>query len=828
MENKGFKLSKNSKSILAIIALFVLIAFAYFPALLEGREISAGDLSMHEGMSKEICDYRDNTGGEEPLWTNRAFGGMPSYLISTLYPGNLVEKAKAWFYFIPRPASYLILSFSFFFVLGICFGATPWLAFAGALAYGFSTFVFVVFHAGHATKVHALCFMALVVAGVIFAYRKNRYWGSTIAAIGLSWMIAANHPQMTYYAGLMILIIGLAYLIYAIKEHQLNPFFKTSALLVLAAVLAVGTNFSRLYTTYEYGKYSMRGPSDLSSEDTNQTTGLDKDYILGYSYDLGEAMTAFIPRFKGGGMSEDVGENSNLYKALEPLQGKANARKTVQSIPLYWGSQPISSAPFYFGAILCFLFVFGLFVLKGKDKCWLVATVIVAFLLSLGKNIPFLANFMVDYFPMYNKFRDVKNIIVIEQFAMAVIGLLALKEVYLRSIEKKRFYRALKWSFGIAGGLSLLFFLIPSLAGNFKGSSDVQLAQYWPQQLLDALELDRKHVLRVDAFRTFVFVSLAAVTLWAFWEKKLKPAYAMVIWSVLTIADLWPIDKKYLNDDDFVAKQRSKAIEKTLASDYILKDKSLDFRVLNMSVSTFNDATTSYFHNSIGGYSGAKMRRYQDLIEQHISPEMAELSQRMQKIESQEQMIHLFDGLTAINMLNTKYLIYRGDAAPLPNPRALGNAWFVPSVRFVANADEEIEALNHVNIQNEVLIDKAFESEVATSEFAVDSTSMIVMKSYEPNRLLYETRSETAQMAVFSEIYYPKGWVAKIDGKEMPYVRANYVLRAMPIPAGEHEVEFVFSPDSYHIGNKVAYASSILLFIAVAGLVFVEFRKKQK
>lgn len=826
MERKGFKLTKNLKSILAIIALFIFIAFAYFPALLEGKEIRANDLSMHEGMSKEISDYRESSGGEEALWTNRAFGGMPAYLISTLYPGNLIEKAKAWFYVIPRPASYLILSFSFFFVLGLCFGVTPWLSFAGALAYGFSSFVFIVFHAGHATKVHTLCFMALVVAGIIFAYRKNRYWGSIIAAVGLSWMIAANHPQMTYYTGLMVLIIGITYLVYAIKEHQIPLFAKTSGLLLLAGLLAVGTNFSRLYTTYEYGKYSMRGQSDLTSGDKNETTGLDKDYILDYSYDLGEAMTAFIPRFKGGGMSEDVGENSNLYKALEPMQGKANARKTVESIPLYWGSQPISSAPFYFGAILCFLFVSGLFILKGKDKCWLVATVVVAFLLSLGKNIPFLANFMVDYLPMYNKFRDVKNIIVIEQFAMALVGLLALKEVYLRNIEKKSFYRALKWSFGIAGGFSLLFFLIPSLAGSFKGSSDVQLAQYWPQQLLDALELDRKHALRADSFRTFAFVSLAALTLWAFWEKKLKSVYAVAIWAILTVADLWPINKKYLNDDDFVAKQKSKEIAKTQVNELILSDKSLDYRVLNMSLSTFNDATTSYFHNSIGGYHGAKMRRYQDLIERHISPEMMEIQNRLQNIKGPEQISQLFAGLNALNMLNTKYMIYRADAAPLPNPYAMGNAWFVDSVKLVADADAEIAGLDQIDIQQSALVDKIFQSEIANTEFVNDSTSFILLKSYEPNKLVYETSSETAQFAIFSEIYYPKGWTAKIDGKEVPYVRANYVLRAMPIPAGEHVVEFTFDPASYRVGNKIAYGSSILLLLAVIGLAFVEFRKK--
>lgn len=827
MTNKGFKLSKNAKTIAIIIGLFIVIAFAYFPALIEGKQMQVSDLIHFKGMSKEIQDYREST-GEEALWTNSMFSGMPSYLISTKYPGNLIESLKEWFYVIPRPASYLILSFSLFFVLGLTFGVTPWLAFAGALAYGFSSFFFIVIQAGHASKAHTLTFMALVVTGVIYAYQKNRYWGSIIAAVGLSWMIAANHPQMTYYAGIMIAILGITYLVYAINEKQLSAFGKTSALLVVAALLAVGTNFSRIYTTYEYGKYSMRGKSDLTPTD-DKTSGLDKSYILDYSYDFGEAMTAFIPRFKGGGMSEDVGEKSNAYQVLEKLQGKSNARKTVQNMPMYWGSQPISNAPFYFGAVLCFLFVLGLFLVKGKDKWWLAMTVLIAFILSLGKTLPALADFMIHNFPMYNKFRDVKNIIVVQQFAMALLGLLAVREIYLQRIEKKQIINALKYSFGIVGGLAFVFVLIPSLAGNFQGQSDARLAQMgWPQELLDALVLDRKRVLRIDAFRTFTFVALAAATLWAYTEKKLKPVYALSIWVVLVVADMWPIDKKYFNDSHFVsARENENVFKKSKANEFILQDKDPNFRVLNMATSTFNDAETSFFHKSIGGYHGAKMQRYQELIDHHIMPEMMDIQQRLKNVTSQSQVDSLFDGLNAINMLNTRYMIYNPEAAPIENAMSKGNAWFVSKLNFVANADEEIKAVGSIDISTEAVADKQFE-QLAKTSYQTDSTASIKLLSYDPMKLVYESNSTAEQLAVFSEVYYPKGWIAKVDGQEVQHLRVNYILRALPVPAGKHQIEFEFKPQSYATGNKIAWASSALLIIAMAFMTCIERRKRQQ
>jgi hypothetical protein len=754
------------------------------------------------------------------------FGGMPTYLISSKYPGNFITKIQKIFYKIPRPASYLILNFGLFFLLLLIFNVNVWISFVGALAFGLNSAFFVWIDTGHMSKANAITYMALVVAGVIIAYRQKLLKGGVLAALGLSFMVNANHPQMTYYAGIMVAIIGITYLIYAIKNKTFPSYLKSSAVLIFAATLALGANFSRLYTTYEYSKYSIRGESELTFQDKDKTSGLDKSYILDYSYDLGEAITAFIPRFKGGGMAEPLGESSAFYKTLEKTQGKKRAAQIAQNSPLYWGTQPISGAPFYYGAVLCFLFVLGLFVVKGKEKWWVIATVAVAFLLSLGKNIPFLANFMVDYFPAYNKFRDVKNIIVIQQFAMALLGVLAIKEISTHSLDNKTFINHLKWAFGITGGLALIFAILPGLAGDFVGHSDVQLAQSgWPRNLIDALQSDRKTILRADAFRSFIFVTLAAAGLWAFWTKKIKAQYAIVLWAVLIFADMWPINKRYLNNEDFVSKRKSEApFTPSKANLAILQDKTPDYRVLNMAVSPFNDASTSYFHKSIGGYHGAKMQRYQEMIEQHISPEIQKIGTRLQKIKTQEEADSIFIGLNTINMLNTKYIIYNPEAAPLLNKSSMGNAWFVRESILVKNADEEIAMVDKINLKNSALIDQRFQ-EFVPKQLQYDENASIILSSYAPNKLVYSTTTQSEQLAVFSEIYYPKGWIATIDEIETPHFRANYLLRSMVIPAGKHEVVFQFEPQSYKIGNKISFASSFILLLAIVGLIFIEIRK---
>ena len=822
--------SRKTKNILIIILIFVIISFAYFPASFQGKVLDASDYNTFSGASKELRDFKEAT-GREALWTNSMFGGMPAYLILTHYKGNVFQPYFSLMSKIPKPVNYMIINFCMFFLLTLIFGASPWIGFAGALAYGLTSYFFIVVGEGHVTKVQSLSYMPLLIGGVYLAYHKKLIAGSLLTAVGLTLILSVNHPQMTYYAGMLVLIIVLTYFFYSIREKTLPHFFKASGLLAGAAILAVGITFGPLLTTYEYGKYSTRGKSEIKYKNNDQKAGLNREYIVDYSYDPGEALTAFIPRFRGGSNSEPLTEKSKTFKLLEKDQGRNAALKMIKDTPVYWGSQPITRGPFYYGAVLCFLFVLGLFTLKGKEKTWIVTAVIVSFLLSLGKYIPFLTNFMIDYFPGYNKFRDVKGIVVIQQFVMAVMSLLTIKEIYNRSIDSKKFFKSLKYSFFITGGLSLLFVIIPRLAGNFRGSYDEILIHNmgWPQEFIDTLVSDRRSLVRTDAFRTLLFVSLASATLWAFWTKKLKAQYSLVMWIVLIIADLWPIDKKYLNDECFVSKRRAETtFLPTVADRNILQDKDPDYRVLNLSLDPFTDASTSYYHKSIGGNNGAKMRRYNDMIYFNISREFQTI---MRYLENRNDLVTLDSILSvsnSLNMLNTRYIILDPNVAPVINPYALGNAWFVENIKWVDNPDEEVRAIKDIDAKSTAIIDCRFKKELSGKSFREDPQSLITLKSYAPNKMVYHSQSATEQLAVFSEIYYPKGWISKIDGKETPHIQVNYILRAMDIPAGNHEIVFEFKPESYEIGNKVSFASSILLAIFIAGIVFYEFRKRLK
>jgi hypothetical protein len=820
MDTKNL-LRKSGPYILVVI-LFLVISVIYFSPVLEGKSLQSSDGAQFKGMSKEIVDYRNAT-GKEALWSNNMFSGMPAYLTSTIYSGELISKIQKSITAISQPVMILTLSFSFFFMLCILLDIGVWAAFAASLAYGFMTFTFVVMVTGHLTKAHALTYISLIVAGILVAFKKNKIGGSLMAALGLSLMLSANHLQMTYYAAILALIIGITYLVFAIKEKTLPDFSKTSGLLLIAVLFAVGTNFARLYTTYEYGKYSIRSQSDLSLNGENKSSGLDKEYILDYSYDLGEAMTAFIPRFKGGGMSEPLTTSSATYKFLAEAQGAGPAKKMVEGgLPMYWGSQPISGAPFYFGAVLCFLFVLGTFLVKGKDKWWLVAVFVVSLLLSLGKNFSFLTNIMLDYFPGYNKFRDVKNIIVIEQFAMALLGALAIKEVYQRKISTPEFIKGLKYAFGITGGLALIFAVIPGLAGSFSGSTDAQMGL--PQQLIDALIADRQSALRSDAFRSFIFVLLAAGGLWAYWNNKIKAQYAIVLWVALVMIDMWPVNKKYFNNDNFSSKKEVAVPFPEMPVDReIKKDKDLYYRVLNLQ-NPMADARTSFFHKSIGGYHGAKMKRYNELYTYAIEPEIRTLIEGFKKPETIDS---LMNHLSVINMLNTKYFIYDLSQPSIPNMHALGNAWFVKTAKVVNNADQEVTSIKSFDPKSTAIVNKSFEKDL--SGFVSGSgEGEIKLTEYQPNYLKYEASVNSAsQLAVFSEIYYPKGWKSFIDGKETPHIQADFVLRGLVIPAGKHQIEFKFEPSSFYVGNKVSLASSILLLLAIGGYLFYSFKIKK-
>lgn len=816
---------KFVRYILPVVLLFITTSI-YFIPVYQGKVVQQSDIMHYKGMSKSMADFRSET-GEEPLWTDAMFSGMPGYLISTVFKGSITKKIIGFVLKIPRPISYHLLFLSLFYLMCILLGVNPWLSLAGALAYGFTSYFFIVFEAGHTSKSLNITYISLLVAGVVLAYKNKRLAGTLISVLALSWMISANHLQMTYYAGILILIIVLVYFIYAVREKTIVPFLKSSGVLAAGVVLALGMNISTLWPIYEYSKDTIRGKSELTNELHKKSDGLDRDYILDYSYDVGEALTAFIPRLKGGSMMEPLGEKSHVYELLARGQNKKNALQIANSLPLYWGSQPIAGGPFYFGAVLCFLFVFGLFIVKGKDKWWIVAAVVVSFALSLGKYFPSLSNLMIDYFPLYNKFRDVKNIIVIQEFAMAFMGVLAVQAVYKREVSDKQFNKALLYSFSIAGGLALILAVMPGIAGSFTAASDARLVQSgWPEQLIDALHADRKMVVQTDAFRTFIFVALAAGVLWAFWKKKLKAEYALVLWIVLILADMWPNNKRYLNNDSFVSPRKMEnPYTMSKADEAILQDKTLSYRVLNLTLNPFTDASTSYFHKSIGGYHAAKLKRYQELIDFQISPEIQKIVGALNKGLSPDQMGVLFNNAPVLKMLDTKYLIVNPNGAPVRDPAPLGNAWFVGSYEIVENADAEMDALTGFNPADKAIIDKRFEQYVSGKTY--QKSGSIELEISDPNYLKYAFHSDSEQLTVFSEIYYDKGWDAYIDGEKVPYFRANYVLRAMSVPAGKHTIEFKFEPRSYFTGNKISYISSII-FILLALAYLGMYLKKNK
>lgn len=793
---------KQNKSILShavIIVLFIILPFIYFSPLIEGKEIQQSDQTNFQGMSKEIVDFRDAT-GEEALWSNSMFGGMPAYLTSTVYPSNLVRYLNSLLQFSKRPASQLFLLLLGGYLLFLAFGANPWISALGALALAFSSYNFIIIAAGHNSKVFAIAYMAPVIAGIYITYKKKILLGAAITSLFLALQLLVNHLQITYYTLIIILLFGLIEFIYTIKEKTYSHFLKATGLLIIAVVLAVGSNFGQLWTTYEYGKYSIRSKSELTHDQQNKTSGLDKDYATDWSYGISETMTLLIPDFKGGASGGAVGENSASFEFFKKLQGEQYAKQVIKQLPLYWGSQPFTSGPVYVGAIILFLFVLGIFILDPRMKWWLISATVLSIILAWGHNLSFVTNFFLDHVPGYNKFRTVSMTLVIAQVTIPLMAILALIKIFDGSVDQQKLVKSLKNSFYIVGGIAFFFALLPGLFFDFTALSDQNYIAQGAKEFVEALRDDRKMLLRMDAFRSLVFILLSAGLLFLFLKKKIKQNTTIGILALLILIDLWAVDKRYMNNDNFVSKKEAREpFQMTLANKQILQDKDPNFRVLNLTVNTFNDASTSYFHKSIGGYHGAKMKRYQELIEYQISK----------------------NNMEVLNMLNTKYFIIP-DNKRMPvaqqNPNALGNAWFVNDFRIVPNADAELEALTDLDPSREAIIDQRFESFVAGKEFTKDSVSSIKLDSYKPNQLIYSAKCNEEELAVFSEIYYPKGWNAFIDGHPVNHFSVNYVLRALVIPAGNHKIEFKFEPESYFMGNKISLASSIVLIL---GLILI-------
>ena len=831
MKNTFFQKNKKAVGIAACIIGFALITLIYFsPAILEGKRIKQHDIEMFKGLSKEITDYREST-GEQSLWTNSIFGGMPAWNTSVKSSSNLTQylgtALNAGF---PRPLGVVFISMLGFFILLLVLDCSVWISFIGGLAYGLTSYLFIILGAGHNTKAYAMAYMAPVLAGIILTYKGKYLWGAVLTAIALALEIKANHLQITYYLLLIVIILVVAQFISDLKEKQMGRFVKASACLVVAAILSILTCATNLYGNYEFSKETTRGKPVLTQDAANQTKGLDRDYITQWSYGIGETWSLLIPNAKGGASAYIGNSNPALDKA------DTRYRSSIAQSNAYWGDQPGTSGPVYVGAIVVFLFVLGALCVKGKLKWALLIATLLSVLLSWGKNFMGFTDFFIDYIPGYNKFRAVSMTLVIAELTMPLLGLLGLAEI-LKSPDHfkkntKKFYAAL----GITAGICLLFYIAPKLFFNFLSQSEAQqFAQMATgkdgsvyKAFAEQLQNVRVAIFRKDALRSLLFIILAAIPILLHGKGKLKAAPAFIILGALVLIDMFPIDKRYLNNDNFVSKQLAeKPFKATVADNYILNDKSLDFRVVNLTKDVFNDASTSYFHKSIGGYHGAKLRRYQDVITGYLGPEIRQFGSLFKQVDSETALTLAMSQQRILNMLNTKYIIYDANTQPLENPCAFGNAWIVDNIRWVETPDEEFEALNTTGLRHTAILHKEFQPQVGGFEQGDSRTSQVTLAEYRPNQLTYSFRSDIDQLVVFSEIWTSKGWTMTIDGKEHPLLRANYLLRAALVPAGQHEIVMRYEPRIWKVGNTIQLVSSLILIIGLIAAIILRLKKKE-
>ena len=826
--NNWFK--RNSVHFI-IVAILIVISFAYvFTPIMQGKSLSQSDVVQAQGSQKEIMDVRAKT-GHAPLWTNSMFGGMPTYQIWTSFPNSIttyvVEGMKDIF---PNPVDTILLCLLGAYILFCVLKLNPWLALAGAIAFAFSSYNFILIDAGHANQMYAIAFFAPIVAGVILTFRGKYLLGGSLTAFALAMEIRSNHIQMTYYLLIALLILVIVELYNAIKTKQIKPFSTSVIYLVAAVILAVMVNAAMLWTTSEYAKESNRGPSNLTQHTTEPSSGLSKEYAYGWSQGVGESITFLIPNAYGGpsGMQALDVPSSNLVKAFEAKgASQEQAQGTVQQlgnmgVSTYWGEKPSTSGPFYFGAAVCFLFVLGLLIVRSRLKWWLLATVVLVMLLSLGGNWPVVSDLFFNYFPMYNKFRTVESILAIAELCFPIMAFLALNEV-ITSTDKAYILKKSLLALYITGGITLILLALPDVFFSFKNAHHQDLITGLTQALqgdsayansiASALVADRIALFRADALRSLIFIALAFGIIWLFLKQKINLTIASVAFIALMLIDLWSVDKRYLNNDNFIEKADYQQPFKLRDVDQIiLRDPDPDYRVLDLSMgSPFINAYTSYFYKSIGGYHAAKLKRYDELIDNQFTKSM---------------------NRDVLDMLNTKYIITadpKTQAAGMQaNETACGHAWFVKNVKFVDNADQEMQAISSFDPKNEAIVDKQYKSLIDGKNLAVDPSSTITLTSYEPEHLVYQTGSTSNQVAVFSEIYYKEGWKMLIDGQEQPYFRADYLLRAAVIPVGNHKIEFIFHPASYYVGEDISLAGSILLVVALGGAAYVENKKKGK
>ena len=813
------------------ILVFAVISFAYFcPAVTEGRILSQHDSVAGIGAGQEGKEYLERT-GERTRWTNSIFGGMPTYQMAPSYDSTDLLKGIENLYhlYLPTYVWYVFVMFLGFYILLRAFNFKVWMAGLGAIIWAFSSYFFIIIAAGHIWKFITLAYIPPTIAGMVLCYRGKYWLGGLVTALFVALQISSNHVQMSYYFLFVMLFMAIAYGVQAYQQKTLARFGKSTGVLVVAGLIGVCINLSNLYHTYEYSKESMRGKSELVKENSaNQTSsGLERDYITQWSYGIGETFSLLVPNVKGGA-SVPLAANEKAMEKANPMYGSIYSQ-----LGQYWGEQPGTSGPVYVGAFVVFLFVLGLFIVKGPMKWALLAATVLSILLSWGKNFMGFTDFFIDYVPMYNKFRAVSSILVIAEFTIPLLAMLALKEVVATpSIIKER-KKDFLISFGLTGGLALLFAVLPKVFfPSYVSTMEMNALQGIPADqlvpLLANLEEVRMSLFTSDAWRSFFIVLLGAGWVWAYGMGKLKQIPLLAALVVLCLVDMWSVNKRYLYDEQFVEKQvQTQGFRQTETDKMILEDEALDYRVLNLASNTFNENNTAYWHKSVGGYHAAKLRRYQEMIEEHISGEMQGLYKAVADAGGDMEQLDP-SAFPVLNMLNTRYFIFPlqgGQTVPLANPFALGNAWFVDEVDYVNNANEEIEAIHGLNPTEKAILDKKFESIIQS--LPSDSAATIELVVYEPNYLKYEVNSDKGGTVVFSEIYYP-GWKSTIDGQEVAHGRANYILRAMNVPAGQHVVEFRFDPTSLHVTENIAFVALGLLALLAIVVVVLKIKAYRK
>lgn len=824
------------------ILVFAILSFAYFfPADIENRILFQHDMAAGAGAGQEAAQYHEQT-GERTRWTNSIFGGMPTYQISPSYDSTqpLQWVQKVYQLFLPNYVCLTFILMLGFYILLRAFGIPVWLAGLGGIIWAFSSYFFILISAGHIWKFITLAYIPPTMAGIVLAYRGKLLWGGIVTALFIALQIASNHVQMSYYFLFVILFFVGAYFEDAWRNKTLPQFFKASAVLIVAALIGVAANLSNLYHTYTYSKETMRGKSELvqTGEAAKQASGgLERDYITQWSYGVDETLTLLVPNFKGGA-SIPLNQNEKAMEKANPTYSSLYGQLTQ-----YFGDQPMTSGPVYVGAFVLFLFILGCFIVRGPLKWALIGATFFSIVLAWGRNFMPLTDFFIDYVPMYNKFRAVSSILVIAEFTIPLLAIFALKRVIDEPEIIKTNRKATGISLALTAGIALLMFISPGLFTSFIPAQEAQMLQNAVnQQMIPANELSgilnnmsemRAAMVSSDALRSFFIIIIGCALLWFYAVGKLRKSLTIAGITILCLVDMWSVNKRYLHDEQFIARSvQTDTFNKTKTDEFILQDKSPDYRVLNLASNTFNENNTAYWHKSVGGYHAAKLRRYQEMIENHISPEMQAAYRAIATAGGEMDSVDA-SKFRVLNMLNTKYFILpagqQGQTVPILNPYAYGNAWFVDKVQYVDNANQEIEALNNILPTETAVVDARFKDVLkGVTEAYKDSLSSIQLKSYEPNRLVYETNNAKDGVAVFSEIYYPDGWQVTIDGKPADIARANYILRTMYVPAGKHTIEMRFDPTSLHVTEGIAYGALALLLIGIIALVLIAKKKQTK